>query len=256
MVEYLQSEFIAADRGQGAVPKDRCFRIFHEIPHLRLGKGEIFVLAASLGINRKDTLGWQDFLPAAYVTLGSLFLVRYIGRRLTLAFSDLDSDRMEYITTLPLKKLAERLLHVVKLVDKEGECCLEFPAADIYFESKEEPEQSKDGQENVEEMCFGTRISLPVIGKFGVSETDCSIDVAVVSSAWKAKVYAVIEVTEVHNGELVGLPLPVQQVLFLPSVLSVDEEEAREYILSALHGFFLDYSDKTYTRLCFAADIA
>ena len=252
--EFLKSEFTAVDRGQGAIPKEVCFRILSGIPRLRLGKDEIFVLSAALGINRKGTLGWRDFLPSAYVTLGSISLVRFIGRRLTMAFSSLDSDRMDFVTTLPLRKLAERLLHVVKLVDRDGECCLEFPAAEVYFQSKEEPEHSKDDEEEVEEMCFATLVTLPVVGRAGVSEADCWLNVAVVSSSWKAKVYAAIEVTQVHCPELEGLPLPVQEVLFLPSVLSVDEEEAREYIQCTLRSFCLDYRDETFTRLCVSAD--
>lgn len=248
LLSFLETQFAEVDRGQGSVPKEVCFQIFHNVPYLRFSKDEVLVLAAYTGTNRKGVFGWKEFLPYAYVTLGSLFFVRYVGRRLTLAFSSFDSDRMEYVTTLPLRKLAERLLHVVKVVEREGESCLEFPSVDVYFEPKNEVVHRKE-ETDVEEMSFCTQVSLPVLGKLGVTETDCTLDVSVVSSSWKSKVYATIEVTKVHSPQLQSYPLPVQQVLCLPSVLSVDEDEARQFIHSALRSFCLDYSDDHYVTM-------
>jgi hypothetical protein len=257
LLRFLDDDFDNRDdKGNGAMSRRVAEGVLHSVPSIRLNKDEVSVILSIFGTDKRGALEFKEFKPSSYLTISCLLMSRYIGRRLSLVYSgpiDSEGDTMEFINTLPLKKLAERLLHVVKVVAQEESVELSLPDhVSFDYRSTYSLEAKVTAGREIEKM-VDLDCVLPVVGHPTIYQIPARLSCRIDATSWGSQISA--EVTarsmlleEGKEGEEPLEPLPL--MLGLPSTAGVDPDEAEMFLSSIVDGFYIAYDDRHYSYLC------
>ena len=242
---FLAAEFSRADRGQRVVSREAAERVLLRVPLVRLSRDETWVAEVALGFDRRGAQDWREWrqtLPLLMRNLRFVLLSRYIGRRLTMVAEN------EAVQTLPLRKLAERLLHVVRVVEGDAGAELLLPDAEaLRPEGDDEDTAAGLGLTHPVVRTLEVPAVLPVLGHPALRSLSATLRFTVASSEWRASSTATA--TVLLPAEEGALPPPLPLTFTLPSMAAVDDDEADKYLLGLAPCFTLQCRDDCYPTL-------
>ena len=263
LVQFLLSEFESGSTRNSeevsGIPRQDVERSFRRLHIVQLTNDESSILVASCCAEEDACDGnyvqRQTLVREAYQSMSVLFLVRYIGRRLSVLYSNAEGESMLYIPTFPLKKLAERLLHVVRLVGSSGnnkgsEITIKFPDPAEYM-AMDQNEQQTDAnslacKNNVTMRAIDAKTSIRVTGHSRMTEMPVTLSFSIENSVRRSNASAILTLVSDLGHEL---KVPASITFGIPSNLCADEEEAEKYLCSIAGSFVLHCEQDTFTYL-------